>query len=81
MKSLILGLEDTCDKSSTPAQELLWELNGHVLQWVVSPRAHVYRLDMHDMVVLLYLLCSTNWEALCEGHFVVGGKTRCNYKC
>ena len=28
------------------------------------------------MVVLLHLLYSTNWEALCEGVFVVGGKTR-----
>ena len=28
------------------------------------------------MVVLLHLLYSTNWEALCEGGFVVGGKTR-----
>ena len=31
---------------------------------------------MHDMVVLLHLLYSTNWEALCEGCFVVGDKTR-----
>ena len=30
---------------------------------------------IRDMVVLLHLLYSTKWEALCEG-FVVGDKTR-----
>ena len=32
MKTLTLGLEDACGETSTPAKELLLELNGRALQ-------------------------------------------------